>query len=144
VEDVLMRDEDTGLDMLLAERHACNSLDRLTVLTAAHVLAEMRTRYDAIIVDSPPIGVVSDALILASLVDQTVIVAKEDETSIAELIHGTRLLKDRGATVAGLVLTGVDLADMSPVDRAILNRYVIGMPRHVQRAGRQDFDRAAS
>ena len=130
--DVVKTDPGTGLDMLLAEQHASDSLDRLTVLTSAQLLGELRTLYDAIIVDSPPIGLVSDALILASLVDQTVIVAKEDETSTAELAHGTRLLKDRGANVAGLVLTGVDPEDMSPVDKTTLRRYILGMPRHVQ------------
>ena len=132
IADVVKTDPGTGLDMLLAEQHASDSLDRLTVLTSAQLLGELRTLYDAIIVDSPPIGVVSDALILASLVDQTVIVAKENETSTAELAHGTRLLKDRGANVAGLVLTGVDPEDMSPVDKTTLRRYVLGMPRHVQ------------
>lgn len=132
IRDVVKTDRDTGLDMLLAEQDASESLDRLTVLTSAQLLGELRTRYDAIIVDSPPIGVVSDALILASLVDQTVIVAKEEETSTAELAHGTRLLKDRGANVAGLVLTGVDPEDMSPVDKTTLRRYILGMPRHVQ------------
>jgi polysaccharide biosynthesis transport protein len=132
IDDVVKTDPGTGLDMLLAERHASESLDRLTVLTSAQLLGELRTRYDAIIVDSPPIGVVSDALILASLVDQTVIVAKEEETSTVELAHGTRLLKDRGANVAGLVLTGVDPEDMSPVDKTTLRRYILGMPRHVQ------------
>lgn len=132
IHDVVKTDPGTGLDMLLAEPHASESLDRLTVLTSAQLLGELRTRYDAIIVDSPPIGVVSDALILASLVDQTVIVAKEDETSTVELAHGTRLLKDRGANVAGLVLTGVDPEDMSPVDKTTLRRYILGMPRHIQ------------
>ena len=132
IDDVVKTDPGTGLDMLLAEPHASDSLDRLTVLTSAQLLGELRTRYDAIIVDSPPIGVVSDALILASLVDQTVIVAKEDETSTAELAHGTRLLKDRGANVAGLVLTGVDPENMSPVDKTTLRRYILGMPRYVQ------------
>lgn len=132
IHDVVKTDPSTGLDMLLAEPHASESLDRLTVLTSAQLLGELRTRYDAIIVDSPPIGVVSDALILASLVDQTVIVAKEDETSTVELAHGTRLLKDRGANVAGLVLTGVDPEHMSPVDKTTLRRYILGMPRHVQ------------
>jgi succinoglycan biosynthesis transport protein ExoP len=132
IADVVKTDPATGLDMLLAEQHASDSLDRLTVLTSAQLLGELRTLYDAIIVDSPPIGVVSDALILASLVDQTVIVAKEDETSTAELAHGTRLLKDRGANVAGLVLTGVDPEDMSPVDKTTLRRYILGMPRNVQ------------
>ena len=131
-EDVTIRDEASGLDMLLAEQHACNSLDRLTVLTSAHVLGELRARYDAIIVDSPPIGVVSDALILASLADQTVLVAKEGNTSTDELAAGTRLLKDRGARVAGLILTNVNPAGLSSVDRTTLDKYVRGVPRTVE------------
>ena len=142
-EDLLIRDETSGLDMLLAEQHACNSLDRLTVLTSAHVLGELRARYDAIIVDSPPIGVVSDALILASLVDQTVLVAKEADTSTEELAAGTRLLKDRGARVAGLILTDVDPAGLSRVDKTTLEKYVRGVPRTVELLSDHQMRRAS-
>jgi polysaccharide biosynthesis transport protein len=144
IEDVVIRDRGTGLHMLLAEQNACQSLDRLTALTSAHLFAKLRTRYDAIVVDSPPIGIVSDALILASLVDQTIIVAKESETSTAELSHSARLLRDRGANVAGLVLTGVDPADISAAHKAILHRYVVGMPRLSHTKDEEQVDRVAS
>jgi capsular exopolysaccharide synthesis family protein len=144
VEDVLIRDESSGLDMLLAEKHAGNSLDHLTILTAAQLLARLRNLYDAIIIDSPPIGVVSDALILASLVDQTVLVSKENETSLAELASGTRLLKDRGANVAGLILNNVDPAGLSSVDKTTLHRYVMGVPSDVESLATRRLKRAAS
>jgi capsular exopolysaccharide synthesis family protein len=126
--DVLIRDESTGLDMLLAERNARGSLERLTTVGLAELLAKLRTRYHAIIVDSPPIGLVADALTLAGLVDQTILVARDGESSLAELARGTRLLKERGATLAGLILTGVDPDQMSSVDKATMNRYVVGVP----------------
>ena len=65
------------------------------------LLASLRATYQAIIIDSPPVGIVSDALTLTAVVDKTIIVAKDGASSVAELKRGTRLLQDRGATVAG-------------------------------------------
>jgi Mrp family chromosome partitioning ATPase len=124
--DVVVRDENTGLDMLFAEREASSAVDQLTALKFAALVAKLRTHYDAIIIDSPPIGLVADALTIAPLVDQTVMIAKAGEASTSELARGTRLLKDRGARVAGLVLTGVDPKGMTSAHTATLRRYVVG------------------
>ncbi|MEA3182769.1 MAG: polysaccharide biosynthesis transport protein [Gammaproteobacteria bacterium] len=126
--DVVVRDENTGLDMLFAEQQASSAVDQLTALKFAALVAKLRTHYDAIIIDSPPIGLVSDALTIAPLVDQTVMIAKDGEASTAELARGTRLLKDRGATVAGLVLTGVDPKGFSRAHDSTLKRYMVGVP----------------
>jgi capsular exopolysaccharide synthesis family protein len=132
--EVIVRDEATGLDMLFAEEHAKDCLDQLTALKFAAIIAKLRTYYEAIIIDSPPVGVVSDALMIASLVDQTVIVAKDGETTTAELARGTRLLKERGAEVAGLVLTGVDPKEFTSMDKTSLKRYVVGLSRQQDEA----------
>jgi succinoglycan biosynthesis transport protein ExoP len=131
--DVVVRDENTGLDMLFAEASASRSLDQLTALKFAALVAKLRTHYDAIIIDSPPVGVVSDALTIAPLVDQTVMIAKDGETSTAELARGARLLKERGATVAGLVLTGVDPGQLSAMDKSTIKRYLVGVPEQFRR-----------
>jgi capsular exopolysaccharide synthesis family protein len=126
INDVLQVDESTGLDMLLAESNASQALDKLTVQAFSGLMARLRQRYDAIIVDSPPAGLLSDALTLACVADQTVIVARNGETSNAELALTTRLLRDRGATLAGLVLTHVDPRDMAFSGKD-MSRYVLGM-----------------
>jgi capsular exopolysaccharide synthesis family protein len=126
--EVVVRDETTGLDMLFAERAASSAVDQLTALKFAALVAKLRTHYDAIIIDSPPIGLVADALTIAPLVDQTVMIAKAGEASTVELARGTRLLKDRGASVAGLVLTGVDPKEMTSVHTSHMRRYVVGFP----------------
>jgi Mrp family chromosome partitioning ATPase len=140
INDVLQTDESTGLDMLLAERHASHALDKLTVHSFSALMARLRQRYDAIIVDSPPAGLLSDALTLASVADQTVVVTRIGETSHAELATVTRLLRERGATLAGLVLTHVEPRDLAFAGKS-MSRYVMGMPArvtalpHIQRAG---------
>ncbi len=128
VNDVVLTDANPRLHLILAEEGARSALDCLTYARLAVLLAELRTRYDAIIVDSPPLGIVSDALALTPLVDQILLVSKDVESSLTELRRGTRLLRERGAVVPGLVLTSVDPGRMSSVDRKTLHRYVMGIP----------------
>jgi succinoglycan biosynthesis transport protein ExoP len=127
INDVLQVDESTGLDMLLAEKNASNALDKLTVQAFSGLMARLRQRYDAIIVDSPPAGLLSDALTLACVADQTVIVARNGETTHAELATTARLMRERGATLAGLVLTHVEPRDLAFAGKS-MSRYVLGMP----------------
>ena len=128
ISEAVVRDVTTQLDMLLAEGGPSTALDKLNTASLAELLAQLKGHYDAIVIDSPPVGLVSDALTLTSLVDQTIIVAKDGDLSVAELKRGIRLLKERGATVAGLVLTSVDPKGMSSVDRKTMHRYVLGVP----------------
>lgn len=140
IADVIQTDPSTGLDMLLAEKNASYSLDRITVTGFSALLAKLRKRYEAIIVDSPPVGVVSDSLTLAVVADQTVIVARNGETSVSDLGRATRLLTERGATLTGLVLTDVDPQNLAFASKS-MDRYVMGMPARliavpsIQRAG---------
>lgn len=128
LEKVVVRDDAPGLDMLLAEQDASRALDRLTPPTLRALLARLREEYEVIVIDSPPVGIVSDALTLTPLVDETILVAKDGDASLEELRRGTRLLQDRAARVTGLVLTSVDPKTMSSVDRKTLHRYVMGVP----------------
>ena len=130
INDVLQVDESTGLDMLLAEKNASNALDKLTVHGFSGIMARLRQRYDAIIVDSPPAGLLSDALTLASVADQTVIVTRNGESTNAELAVATRLLRERGATLAGLVVTHVEPRDLAFAGKS-MERYVMGMPPRI-------------
>jgi len=128
--DVLQRDTSTGLEMLLAEKNAGVSLDRLTTQAVASLLGRLRSRYDAIVIDSPPVGVISDSLTLANVADQTVLVTRERESSVARLTDAVRLLKERGATLAGLVLTDVDPKRLA-LDDLTMTRYVTGMTARI-------------
>jgi polysaccharide biosynthesis transport protein len=129
ITDVLQRDDSTGLDMLLAEANASVSLDRLTSSSIAGLLGKLRTRYDAIVVDGPPVGVINDSLTLARVVDQTLIVARDGESTVSEIAAGVRLLRERGATLAGLVLTDVD--PRQAYAARTVSRYVLGMPARI-------------
>jgi capsular exopolysaccharide synthesis family protein len=75
----------------------------------SEMIAELKSRYDVIFFDSPPILGVSDASILASEVDQTIIVVQHRRFPRAMLVRVKQAILGAGGTVLGVVLNNVDL-----------------------------------
>ena len=75
----------------------------------AGMIAELKSRYDVIFFDSPPILGVSDASVLASEVDQTIIVVQHRRFPRAMLVRVKQAILGAGGTVLGVVLNNVDL-----------------------------------
>lgn len=73
------------------------------------VLEQLRQRYDRVIIDSPPVATVTDAAILSTLVDGTMLVVRAFKTQSDVGRQGARALRDVGAKIAGSVLNSVDL-----------------------------------
>jgi succinoglycan biosynthesis transport protein ExoP len=67
-------------------------------------LAHFREAYDVVIVDAPPVLVVTDALLLAGLCDATVLVVTADRTTPGALEATRTMLENVGAEVTGTVL----------------------------------------
>ncbi len=72
-------------------------------------LACVASRFDRVILDSPPVVPVTDAAILSTLVDGTVLVIRAFKTTKDLARHALRTLLDVGANVAGAVLNSVNL-----------------------------------
>jgi capsular exopolysaccharide synthesis family protein len=73
-------------------------------------LAAVVERFDRVIIDSPPVVPVTDAAILSTLVDATVLVVRAFKTSQELARHALRALNDIGARKAGAVLNAVNLS----------------------------------
>jgi polysaccharide biosynthesis transport protein len=72
-------------------------------------LAQLSERFDRVILDSPPVVAVTDAAILSTLSDGTVLVVRAFATSKEIGRHALRALNDVGAKTAGAVLNAVNL-----------------------------------
>ncbi len=72
-----------------------------------HVLSILSASSDFIILDLPPVNVVSDALVLSAQVDGYIVVVREGYTDRAELRACVCALKMASAKVLGFLLTGV-------------------------------------
>ena len=73
------------------------------------LIAELKSRYDIIFLDSPPMLGVSDASVLASEVDQTIIVVQHRRFPRAMLTRVKQAIVGVGGSVLGVVLNNVDL-----------------------------------
>jgi capsular exopolysaccharide synthesis family protein len=69
------------------------------------VIAECRERADFVLIDTPPIGVVHDAITLANLVDAALLVARINWTTKDAARKALRLLRQLDLRVLGVVLT---------------------------------------
>jgi capsular exopolysaccharide synthesis family protein len=72
-------------------------------------LTELSERFDRIVIDSPPVVAVTDSVVLSTLVDGTVFVARAFLTARHLSAQGLRALRDVGAPVAGVVLNAVNV-----------------------------------
>ncbi len=75
----------------------------------ARLLDDLTERYDRVLLDSPPIGVVTDAAILSKLADGTVLVAQANSTPKEAIRRSARQLYDVGATVLGVILNDFEI-----------------------------------
>jgi Mrp family chromosome partitioning ATPase len=75
------------------------------------LLAQMREQYDMIIFDTPPLNLVTDAAILAKLVDTTLIVTRMNVTQRQALQFASSQLAHVHAAVAGIVINGMTSVD---------------------------------
>lgn len=71
------------------------------------ILELLKNEVDVVIVDSPPLGAFTDAAILSSRVDGTVLVVGAGRTRRGAVQHGRQALAKAGAHVLGVTLNGV-------------------------------------
>ena len=75
----------------------------------AAILDLFAEKTDILIVDTPPLMVVSDAAVLSSIVDGTVLVVKSGSTKIKAAQDTIERLQLANANILGVVLIGVDI-----------------------------------
>lgn len=111
-----------GADLSLAiQPDVVENLDILPVSSSAFVhsdvfskervealIAELRTRYDRIVFDTPPLLGVADARVIASLVDAVILVVRWDNTPRNAIRSTFDILAQDAAPVVGAMYTMVD------------------------------------
>jgi len=78
------------------------------------LISNIKSRFDIIIWDSPPLMTVTDGLILSKLLDATIIVVKAGKTTYEIVSRGLKILKGRretdvAARVIGMVINAFDI-----------------------------------
>ena len=104
--EAIQRTQVKNLDFLPAGPIPPNPSELLNSLRLNELFSELEDQYDAIIVDSPPLLVVTDAQIFSSKVDGVILVVRENRTKRNNLIKCKTLLERSKAHLIGVVYNG--------------------------------------
>lgn len=77
------------------------------------ILADLATRFDRIILDSPPVQAVTDAVVLSKLVDGVILVVRADKTLREDVRRSANQIRDVGGYIFGLIVNDIDASDRS-------------------------------
>jgi capsular exopolysaccharide synthesis family protein len=106
-EEAIRSTEVDGLDVLESGRHVPNPSELLNSKGFATLLEQLKGSYDRILVDSPPVGLVTDAQILAAHIDLTLVVLRAGRTTRIVTQRARDALLSVGARLAGAVVNDV-------------------------------------
>ena len=98
-----------GLDMMGAGLVPPNPLELLSSSRFNKILELLSSKYDHIVIDSPPTQAVSDAVVLATHATALIYIIKSDSTAIPLVEKGIGTLLQNNAPVVGVVLNQVDI-----------------------------------
>jgi len=96
------------LDLLPAGSSSAYSANLFASERMQQLLRTWRTQYDFILIDTPPVCLFTDAVILASLADAVLLVVRSSHTTKHALCRTRDLLLRADARIAGLVLNAAD------------------------------------
>lgn len=105
-EDLVTRSEIATLDILSSGRLPPSPGELLASPQMRDLLAEAVKKYDRVIIDGPPVLMISDALILATQVDAVILVARAVTSSRGALKRSREILEKVNARIVGCVLNG--------------------------------------
>src|ERR1700761_7250378 len=96
-----------GLWTLGARSTSPNPTELLSGKKVSDLMGALRDRFDLVIIDSPPVLPVADAMILTAYADAVLVLAAASQTRRGELRRATEKLAQANANVTGLVLNKV-------------------------------------
>lgn len=95
------------IDVIAAGRYPPNPAEVLGSAAMRTLLGQLRDRYDIVVIDSPPLAVVTDAAVLAPAVDAVLLVARAGVTETPALEFAVRQLQNVGGNLKGTILNDV-------------------------------------
>jgi tyrosine-protein kinase Etk/Wzc len=108
-DDVIKHTEVEKLDVITSGDIPPNPAELVTSESMRRFIELARSRYDYVLLDSPPVIAVTDAAVLATRVDGTVLVVGSGTVNKREVVRAVGLLRNVRSPVLGTVLNGLDI-----------------------------------
>jgi capsular exopolysaccharide synthesis family protein len=107
IEELVQETVVDGLKFLAAGCETPNPAELLMSARFGAVIAEARRHYDVIIVDSPPILMVTDSAIAAAAADGIMLVVRVGQTKRQNVQRALEILKELGTPILGTVINAI-------------------------------------
>ncbi|WP_026632252.1 GumC family protein [Dyadobacter alkalitolerans] len=98
---------ESGLDMIGCGEHISNPSELLETPQLAYLIEYLRNHYDDIVIDSPPVHLVSDAMIISRHADTTFYTIRQGVTQKAELSFLKEIQEQKNLTNINIIFNGI-------------------------------------
>jgi polysaccharide biosynthesis transport protein len=113
LEEVVQTTSLASLDFLPSGKLPSSSMGILNSTRMREFIKEVRLRYDVVFFDSPPIMGVSDASVLASEVDMTLLVVQYRKYPQVMTLRAKQMVEKVGGNLMGVVLNNINISQDS-------------------------------
>jgi succinoglycan biosynthesis transport protein ExoP len=96
-----------SLDVIVAGGHPPNPAELIESDALRDLIDQLKERYEFVVIDTAPVGVVADAFPLMRKVDGVIAVARMGQTTRDHAAHLSEQMRQMGAPVLGFVANGV-------------------------------------
>ena len=110
LEEVIQTTSLPTLDFMASGKLPSSSLGILSSTQMKELITDLKQRYDFVFFDSPPIMGVSDASILASVVDMTLQVIQYRRYPQPMNIRAKQMIEKVGGNLVGIVLNNINMS----------------------------------
>lgn len=111
VEDAVRPEAYPNLDIIFSGEIPPNPSEILSSERMQELIETSAERYDYILVDTPPVNVVTDACVVANLLDGVLLLVRQDRSRKDAVRQAVGNLQLTGANILGYILNGVTSED---------------------------------
>ena len=104
INECILRDKNVKLDILTSGISPANPLAFLSMKRFKMLIKVFSNFYDRIIIETPPVNAVSDAVIISKLVDSVLYVVHGGKTKREQITSGLRILRQVNAPIEGIIV----------------------------------------
>lgn len=101
------------IDFIPRGKHPHNPASLLMNDSFGQLMVELKSQYDYIIIDSPPVLAASDAMVLGQYADKVLMVTRYDDSIEGQLVYAVKQMDKANVQVDGIILNDVQQGLMS-------------------------------
>jgi len=108
VDECIVHSEREGLDCITSGPIPPNPVELVSMDTMKELIEELETRYDYIFIDTPPLNIVTEALILSKYATGVIVVTRQKYTMYKMVERAINSLKFASARIIGFIMNDVE------------------------------------